>query len=95
MSLDEIIDHLSGSGYQPLDAIDLAQPRVARTLDYFHERGWHAARVLADSVQLARWSDDGAELLNITPSGCIVSEARFSVDRHGLRMFVTAADCRP
>lgn len=91
-----LIDELAGAGYAPLDSFDdLTQPRVRATLDHYARRGWDAVRVLSDSIQFARWSDDGAELLNVTPSGSISSQARFSVDRHGLRMFTVAAELRP
>lgn len=96
MNYSDVIDHLAAAGYAPLETFDdLAQPRVRARLDHFARRGWDAVRILSDSIQFARWSDDGAELLSVTPSGSIESEARFSVDRHGLRMFTVAAELRP
>lgn len=97
-----VIDELAGAGYEPADSYaDLFTPSghprpFFRVVDHFADRGWNAVRVLSDTIQFARWSeDDGARLLSVTTSGSIITEARFSVDRHGLRMFTVAAELRP
>ena len=92
-----IIDELAAAGYWPADDFDedghtyTTSPTVA----YFADRGWSDVRVLSDSIQFARFDDEGFALMTTTHSGCISSEAKFSADRHGMRMFTVAAELRP
>lgn len=85
-----VIDELAAAGYSPADTIE-----ASSTVDYFARRGWDAVRHNGDSLSFARWSDEGARLMTTTLSGVISTEATFSTDRHGLRMFTTAAELLP
>lgn len=86
----DLIDELAAAGYSPADTID-----GSSTVDYFARRGWDAVRHNGDSLSFARWSEEGARLMTTTLSGCIITEATFSTDRHGLRMFTVAAELLP
>jgi hypothetical protein len=85
-----LIDELAAAGYSPSDTIE-----ASSTVDYFARRGWDAVRHNGDTLSFARFSDEGARLMLTTLSGCIITEAQFSPDRHGLRMFTTAAELLP
>lgn len=94
----DVIDELAGAGYGPIDAYcddHLVQPRTRSTIEYFAARRWDAVRVLSDSIQFARFGDEGCKVMSTTMSGCISTEASFSCDRHGVRMFTMAAELRP
>ena len=94
-----IIDELSWAGYCPADDLDYhahaGTHNTGPTVAYVADRGWDAVRVLSDSIQFARFDDEGFALMTTTHSGCISSEAKFSTDRHGMRMFTVAAELRP
>jgi hypothetical protein len=86
-----LIDELAAAGYSPADTFE----ELSSTVDYFARRGWDAVRHNGDSLSFARFSDEGARLMTTTLSGVIQTEASFSTDRHGLRMFTTAAELLP
>lgn len=86
-----LIDELAAAGYSPADTFE----ELSSTVAYFARRGWDAVRHNGDSLSFARFSDEGARLMTTTLSGVIQTEASFSTDRHGLRMFTTAAELLP
>lgn len=103
---DHVRDELTAAGYHPTSAahaLYLAAGilTLAGTVRYYAERGWDAVRVngsdrhAADSISFARFSDEGAYLMTTTISGSISTQANFSTDRHGLRMFTVAAELLP
>jgi hypothetical protein len=81
----QLIDDLAEAGYSPIDTIE------APTVDYFAARGWDAVRHNGDTLSFVRFSEEGSKILTTTPSGAIASEASFSADTIGLRMFAAAA----
>lgn len=90
---DAFREALITSGFMPLDLIHddyeigLAE-RDAKVLGYFEERGWDAFRIepaLADATfTLARWSEDGIEIMAINENGVDMGEARFHFNRQGV-----------
>lgn len=97
MDYSEIIDQLSGDSFSPADDFDFPglDRTIAATVDYFAGRGWDAARSNGDSLTFARFGDDGCRIMTTTTSGVISSEATFSTDRFGVRMFLQCAALRP
>jgi hypothetical protein len=98
---EDIIHGLGGAGYG--EAWDFAEREedhgdrlTSKTATYFAERGWQATRSNGDTLSFARFDlEEGCELMTTTLSGVICSQASFSTDRHGLRMFLVAAELRP
>lgn len=87
---DQIREGLLAAGYEPTDGF-----RFSSTVDYFTARGWDAVRHNGDSLSFARFDDEGLALMTTSLSGVIQTEAKFSGDPHGSRMFVIAAELRP
>ena len=94
LDIDDLRDGLVSAGYEPTHAFgDIFT--TSKTVRYFEARGWDAVRVLSDSMQFARFSDEGLELLSTTYSGVINTQASFTTDPHGIRMFLVSAELRP
>lgn len=91
---DRIRDSLAEAGYCPSDCLE-STSLAETTADYYELRGWSAVRSNGDSLSFARFDDEGLALMITTLSGVIQTEAKFSNDRHGARMFAIAAELRP
>lgn len=94
---DQLRDELAGDSFAPCDGFvfDGLDRKIAATIEYFELRGWDAVRSNGDSLTFVRFSDEGCKLMTTTPSGVISTEASFTNDRLGLRMFTMAASLRP
>lgn len=97
MDFSDIIDQLSADSFSPAGDFDFPglDRTISATVGYFAARGWDAVRSNGDSLTFVRFSDEGARLMHTTTSGVINSEATFSADRFGVRMFLQCAALRP
>lgn len=95
---DDIREALIQTGFMPIDyadqdfaEIELTE-RDAKVLGYFAERGWDTFRLDATGswATLARWSEDGIELLSIDRNGVTEADARFSFSAQGAAWMAAA-----
>lgn len=87
-TLPEIIDALCAAGFTPTDDLDALPAWIA-------DGPWMAARHQGDTIALVDHTDSAVALRHFTRSGVLVSEATFTTDRIGLRLFAHAASLWP
>src|SRR5262245_16538878 len=100
----EIVETLINGGFQPLEEGSPDDSELTdidrNVLDYYCHRRWDAWRLEAGEhkpgantawVTLARYSEDGLDLMAINRNGATVAEAHFTCNRHGLAWLAAVA----
>jgi hypothetical protein len=98
---DEIREALITAAFLPLEPEDHTDDELQLTdrdikiLNFYVARGWEAFRLEPAGdpqnwVTLARWSDNGIELLALTSNGVETATARFDLTNAGVTWFAAA-----
>jgi hypothetical protein len=99
---DEIREMLITAAFQPLDELESHADdelqltgRQIKILDYYERRGYEAFRLEPAGdpqhwANVAKWSDNGIELLALTANGVETATARFDHTNTGATWFAAA-----